>query len=523
MLPRLFTDPPRRHCAVARWYLMAVVVAALLTPAAARADLWEERQKLWSEQATQIADLARWCEEQGLEPQAEKTKAWLVPYDPLRLHLVSLPEGAGSAAEWANDESDAESSNEATWRTKFAELRRNHATALMGLAQSAIRQKQGSLALELVLEAAREDPNHEGARQLLGYLRHEDGWYTPYALRKLNQGQVWHERFGWLPEAFVARYENGERYYRKRWISAEEDAEYHADIQHGWVVDTEHYRIVTDHSVEGGVKLGAHLERLYRVWQQIFVGYEKSLDQLAHQIEGRHTRRGRQNRKHRVVYFRDRDRYVDALKSIEPLIDMTIGIYFQSNRTAYFFASEKQDLGTIYHEATHQLFSESRPTARDAAARTNFWIVEGIALYMESMVEHDTYVSVGGPDHVRVRAARHRMLVDNFYVPLAELVRFGRQQLQTDPRIARLYSQSAGLTHFLMHYDGGRYREAVVRYLLAVYTDRATPATLAQLCGVEYAVLDQQYRAFLQQEDQQREVPQAADNARRRSVGANLN
>lgn len=503
--------------------MVAVGLVVLFTPAAVRADLWEEREKLWSEQEDQIAELSQWCEEQGLEQQALETRAWLVPYDPLRLHLVTLPQGAGSAVDWATGGNDSESPDVATWQAKFAELRRNQATALMGLAQSAIRQKQGSLALELVLEAAREDPNHEAARQLLGYLRHEDGWYTPYALRKLNQGQVWHDRFGWLPEAFVTRYENGERYYRKRWISAEEDAQRHADIQHGWVVETEHYRIVTDHSIEGSVRLGAHLERLYRVWQQIFVGYDQSLDQLANQFKGHTSRRGRQNRKHRVVYFRDRERYVEALKRIEPLIDMTIGIYFQSNRTAYFFADEKQDLGTIYHEATHQLFSESRPTARDAAARSNFWIIEGIALYMESMAEHETYVSVGGPDHVRVRAAQHRLLVDNFYVPLAELVRFGRQQLQTDPRIARLYSQSAGLTHFLMHYDGGRYREAVVQYLLAVYTDRATPATLAQVTGVKYAELDRQYREFLQQEDEPQTVPQAADNARRRSVTSNLN
>ncbi len=490
----------------------AVVVgmALLNVSAALSADLWQLRSELWNHQAEQIDELVEWCEEKGLLREAETTRAWSVPHDPLRLHLVTLSEGPRSAIDWSRSETDTETAEVARWREKFTELRREHATALMELARRAIRLRQGSLALELVLEAAREDPNHEAARQLLGYRKHNDGWFTPYSFSKMNQGQVWHERFGWLPEKFVPRYEAGERYSRKRWITAEEDARQHADVQHGWVVETEHYRIITDHSIEGGVKLGSHLERLYRIWQQVFVGYDQSLDQLATRFEGRSSRRDRQRSKYRVVYFQDRERYVESLRSIEPLIDMTIGIYFQSNRTAYFFASEEQDLDTVYHEATHQLFSESRPTARDAAARSNFWIVEGIALYMESMVEHETYVSLGGSDHIRVQAARHRLLVDDFYVPLSQLTQYSRRRLQTDPRIAMLYSQSAGLTHFLMHYEGGRYREAVVRYLLAVYTDRATPATLAQLTGVKYEDLDRQYRAFMQQQMDEQGAPLSA-------------
>ena len=34
--------------------------------------------------------------------------------------------------------------------------------------------------------------------------------------------------------------------------------------------------------------------------------------------------------------------------------------------------------------------------------------------------------------------------------------------LQNDPRIRTLYSQAAGLTHFLIYYDDGRYRDALV-------------------------------------------------------------
>ncbi len=73
----------------------------------------------------------------------------------------------------------------------------------------------------------------------------------------------------------------------------------------------------------------------------------------------------------------------------------------------------------------------------------------------------------------------------------------GVEALQSHPEIAKLYSQSAGLTTFLMHYEGGRYRDALDRYLVAVYTGKADAGTLADLTGVGYDALDRQYRDFL--------------------------
>ena len=56
----------------------------------------------------------------------------------------------------------------------------------------------------------------------------------------------------------------------------------------------------------------------------------------------------------------------------------------------------------------------------------------------------------------------------------------------------------AGLTNFLIFHDGGRYRDAVVSYLSAVYTGRDNRDTLARLTGANYAELDEQYREFLE-------------------------
>ena len=48
-----------------------------------------------------------------------------------------------------------------------------------------------------------------------------------------------------------------------------------------------------------------------------------------------------------------------------------------------------------------------------------------------------------------------------------------------------------------MHGAGGRYREPLVEYLVAVYTGRDRADTLATLTGESDARLDELYREFL--------------------------
>ena len=181
-----------------------------------------------------------------------------------------------------------------------------------------------------------------------------------------------------------------------------------------------------------------------------------------------------------------------------PNIKVTTGFYLDNPGCAYFFAGKDSDDRNMYHEATHQLFHESRLVAPNVGHKTNFWIVEGIAMYMESLRREDGYDVLGGFDDERVNAARYRLLHDHFYIPLGEFVDFGMEKLQKDPRIATLYSQAAGLTHFLIYYDEARYRDALVSYLSAVYAGHDNHDTLARITGTSYNDLDKQYREFLE-------------------------
>src|SRR5690606_15571324 len=118
-------------------------------------------------------------------------------------------------------------------------------------------------------------------------------------------------------------------------------------------------------------------------------------------------------------------------------------------------------------------------------------------LFMESLRQEGDYYVVGGFDDVRMVAARHRLLVDEFYVPFATLTRYGLPQLQSDPRIATIYSQMTGWAHFMIYHDNGRYRDALVAYAKAVYDGSQDPMLLSRLTRTPYAELDKQYHEFM--------------------------
>jgi hypothetical protein len=178
---------------------------------------------------------------------------------------------------------------------------------------------------------------------------------------------------------------------------------------------------------------------------------------------------------------------------------MTSGIFLNSDDTAYFYAdATTNNDGFLFHEVVHQLFMLSKSGTPNVAARGNFWIVEGVACYFESLALHDDYAELGDLKNARIVAARHRRLVDDFYVPLAEFTTMSMPAFQRDDRLPRLYSQASGLSWFLLLGDGLRYREATADYLSDVYTGKDSPTSLAERTGRTYAELDRDYRAYLE-------------------------
>jgi hypothetical protein len=408
------------------------------------------------------------------------------------------------------------------------ESRIEYAGKLFVLARRAAEAGQLSLAFQWATETLREDPEHSDARRVLGYEKRDGQWLTPYGVRMADAGKQWHATFGWVAAEHVARFEKGERPFGSRWVSSEEDAARHREMKNGWQVRTDHFLVTTNHSLGAAVELASRLERLHQVWRQLFAGFYMTENEVRRLFAGERQARKRV-RPFRVYYHRDRQQYADALRKYQPRIAETLGIYFAELTAAHFFATDvatapravpagsavaakRSDnatgeppvatatvppFATMHHEAVHQLFQETKPSVRGVGELANFWITEGVATYFETLREHHDpamglYFTIGEPDTGRLPAAKER-LAERFYVPLAELTKFGKLDMQRHAEVSKLYSQSSGLAAFLMDGEDGRYREALVRYLAAVYAGRDNERSLAEEAGADYSRLDAAY------------------------------
>ncbi|MEX2288442.1 MAG: DUF1570 domain-containing protein [Planctomycetaceae bacterium] len=399
------------------------------------------------------------------------------------------------------------SPDERNWRMQLRHAQLQYAQELYLLSRRALGAGYPSYAYQLVREVAHHDSDHAMVRRLLGYVRYDDQWVTPFAARMMRDRYVWHDKYGWLLKAHVERYENGERFFQGRWISAEKETALRQDFKDAWEIRTDNYLVKTNHSLERGVEIARELEEFHDFFIQTFAGFFYSPQQLEKLFRGggdATPTRGRQ-RPYLVHYYRTRDEYADRLRSKIPMIDITNGLYYTTDRIAYFYHDpEKDNNATLYHEATHQLFYEIEARDRAITDQSNFWIVEGIACYMESFKKDGQRCSLGDPRYERFAAARYRYLVDGYYVPLGRFAAMGLREFQSDTEnISKNYSQASGLSHFFMHYDGGRYRDALIAHLAEIYQPqrgrRDSVSSLAELLNVDFDELDRQYGEYLKE------------------------
>lgn len=406
-----------------------------------------------------LDELARDCEKQRLETEAAMTRAWLVRRDPGRQYFF-LPDAMPGAKPATASEPSRQ------WHAKFLDIRRARAAELFEYARGVVELGNDSEAFRVLHEILREDPDHAEARRILGY-RGSPGKWSRGAKPKATAGRTPHQLFGWQRGKY-------------------------------WTIDSDHFQISTNHSGKAGTDLAERLEQVHDVWRQLFHAYWSAPGALSKQFEGRSAASGSNTaRRFQVVLFRNRDEYVSQLAQAEPLIAQTVGYYSDRRRISLFYSGDESLETTRYHESTHQFFQESRAVPEMAGKESNFWIVEGAAMYMESLEIEGDHATLGGWDSERMQFARYQARNNNLYLPLERVVAYGRDAMQKDEHIRQIYNQAAGLTHFLMDGDGGRHRESLQRYLRAVYTNEATAGTLAELTRLSFDEIDTRYQDYL--------------------------
>lgn len=458
----------------------------------------EHRRKLADALAPVVQDL----KELGYDETAAEVELLAEPPDANLLDVQELPRFTQPEI------SNSLPPEQRRWRVALRHAQTEYAKNLYLLSRRALGARLPSYAYRLVRETARHDSDHAAARRLLGYVRvpsrdageDRQEWISPFAADMRRRGYVRHKRFGWLPQDHVERYDNGERYYKGRWISEAQESEYRRDFDNAWRIRTEHFLIVTNHSHEKGVEIANALEEFYDVFTPTFAAFFTTPEQMRKLFEGGAA--ASRSKPHLVHYYRTRAEYDSRLIEKIPEIKITNGLYYTNDRTSYFYHNDGV-LPTIYHEASHQLFYESSTRDRPVGRDRHFWIIEAIACYMESFKRSNGRATLGDPRFVRFHAARHRYLEDDYYIPLLQFDAMSMRQFQHHPNVSRNYSQASGLAHFLMHYEDGRYREPLIEHLSQLYNSSGPRRSrrvesLPELIGVDYATLDRQYGEYIQ-------------------------
>jgi len=402
--------------------------------------------------------LAARCDELKLPRQAAQTRGWHVARRPDQ-QVLFLPASRDPLKPVANA-----SQIIGFWYEQLSRHRQQHARELFSLVEPLLDSNRPGQAYQLLFEILRDDPTHVQAARILGVSR--EATRQP----RVSLGRTRHARLGWAARSY-------------------------------WTVRSPHYEILTNHSAQAGLELARHLEQLQAIWQQVFFRYEDQGDILESRFAG-NSQPWLKHSLHRIVLFQDRPQYVNYFARTQPQIGMTTGYYQPGEKTAYFYAAKPALMATWYHEGTHQLFQERGQSVDKPGEQQNFWALEGVALYMESLQFHEGYCTLGGFESSRLQYARYDKYINQAYLPLEKLLHLGQAKLQEHPEIRALYRQSAGLAHFLMTGEQGRYRTAFIDYLRELYRGSDQAATLPSRTGKTPTEVDQQYHEFLMVRDQ---------------------
>ena len=275
-----------------------------------------------------------------------------------------------------------------------------------------------------------------------------------------------------------------------------------AERTYGWPantwfrIDSEHYTILSNASAQDLREIIIALERLYVVWDQVFYDYWAPQGRLLDAFSDQEPLNHRRTRKHAIVVFASRQDYVDRLNGTAPNIEDSKGYYAVKRRQSLFYLGDPSLQKTWLHEATHQLFQERFAARQSVGDRANFWLVEGIAMYMESLVDKGQYATLGGMFSGRLQYARFNLFTRQFFRPIEELCELGQQEFQNDPRVRQLYSESAGVTHWLMSGGEIKRQKHIMELLKRVYQAKAQPDTLLTLTGWSIDSANRDYIRF---------------------------
>ncbi len=420
-----------------------------------------ERIALENEFLNDLNRISRWCDANGQPKLAQTTLSLFTDRDPRRQYIFLPPKqsmpilSTGGPQEWLDQINQASV---------------DHGSRIFALAKDAGDQGAGSYAYQFLNEVLFYDRDHLVTRKILGHKRQKDGWnVAPDSLRAKTATRP-HDFVQWPARSYVR-------------------------------VLTPHFEIESNAEEARIAYLAKELEQAYLIWRQVFYDYWGSSDAVKRWIDGKGTA-SRSRRRYRILFFKDRNSYLQQLSPLVPGVEVSTGYYDGKAEISFFYDGDKTSEDTWRHELTHQLFRESgRATNQKAFESQLIWLDEGIATYAESTTKNQhlfgEFYTLGGFDSRRIQYARFRRFLEDYFIPSKELSDLGRVQLQQRNDLVKIYSESAGLAEFLMNSERGALQPKLNQFLKIMYQGKVKPGRFQSAIGKTFLELDEQYVDFL--------------------------
>jgi len=245
-------------------------------------------------------------------------------------------------------------------------------------------------------------------------------------------------------------------------------------------VDTEHYEVSTDVSPAFTELVARHMEAIHREYALRFRGYGLK-------VHGRFQVK---------VYAREDDYEL----AVPPSLRGSHGAFVSKDRLLAAFKGDRTDeavFRTLYHEGFHQfLFSSVSP-------EVPLWLNEGFAEYFAEATWNGRHFTTGQVPWIRLHVLREAF-ADGSYIPLRELFRMGNKQWlahlredEDEDQGPLLYCEAWSVVHFLLHAQGGRYRQRALGYLRLVADGMDHEAAFVKSFGSNVEGFEQAWRRYV--------------------------
>ncbi len=394
----------------------------------------------------------------GLIKESERALADIIQRDPSRYYLFlsnKTQDGQANLSEF-----------DPQWNEQWTGLRREYAQQLYDLAIKAQANDQADEAYQWLHEVLFWDSEHKEARTVLGHRVVDGVWQAQLEKLRVREAPKAHPILKWPAKS-----------YR--------------------LVTTENFEIFSQADEATTVRLAESLQRWHEAWRQMFFEYWCTSAQLGDWIKGTQRARG-STKKYRVTFFANRDRYVEDLEPLVPGVGISSGYYDDRLKMAFYYDSAEGGIGETWcHELVHQLFQEAPGTKERPFDKGFLWMCEGLAMYMESLRDYGDFVTIGGWDATRLQYARLRGIHDGKYLPIADLSRLTLSEFQRSPDIKELYSQAAGMVHYLMKPETQSVRQSLIRSLRPMYAGRLKFEQFEKVMSMSAVEFDRAYHEWL--------------------------